>query len=365
MHCPQCNTYHYLKLNPEMMHCPKCNYCFVFLFGRDPISDSQFIKLTHGLRFGETYVFTQNQLLYALIDYLENTGNWKELFSLSFWTIVIAAVIWIIIGDSDEYLFALVFSLGIVAAVGRIYTILQIQRARFSYDFRAKNFHTLAKHTVQRYQQNNLIPGLVEGDSLLQYNTLTAANLLSFSPKAILFVERNDLVDLLVQSRFYLHQQIAIICPNTGYPYKLSTALPKFLHLNPSIPVLLMHDFSKQGVGWLEQLKRDPQWQFLAENLHDIGLVSHSFYGYAPRQPWVDRQGKLTFSYNPNTQLRTGGCFALDALSPHAICCLLSFVIEGEDPFLSLKRISSNGYEHPEHKIKPNELKRLLGFIEY
>ena len=76
---------------------------------------------------------------------------------------------------------------------------------------------------LSRYLQYHSIPGLVDGKSLENSGASLEA-LEGHAPEAILVVERNDLVDALIKSRFHMGHKTAVVSKH-GYPQHVFAAL--------------------------------------------------------------------------------------------------------------------------------------------
>lgn len=212
---------------------------------------------------------------------------------------------------------------GLAAAAAAAGLLLFVRRSVFiSYDLVAK---TLQIYTAA-YPPANMVDGTrfekappngFQGDFL------------QFSPEKILIVDRNDIVDMLLLNRFYIEQKVLVLSAKQ-YPSHVFSACCKILEAHPEVPVMLMHDASREGYAMKRRLLTDPAWPLTEANVKDLGIHPWDV-DQARRTFWMPAglssqtlSGPIPAGVSAAEVIRKGFVVPLDALPPRKLTALIS-----------------------------------------
>jgi len=349
MRCPKCN---HTQRKSEGKQCKKCHYQFVLLPKENTLNDYKLSQIIRRVSVNGQYAFTRSQLETEVLRHFSRN------IMLTFRGGIIAGILSLITGlllivgygllfytiDPTElfnHIPALVFPIILfVTIILVVFTLVSGGIGVSSVYYHIINSSSALASTQKKIQADidqyltvYPIPGLVDGKGLERDATDPHASpdngyndFQGIAPEAILVVERNDLVDALIKSRFHMQSKTAVVS-QSGYPRQVFAALPSFIQAHPEIPVLVAHDISQAGLVFIEKLKQQPEWAFAANRFQDIGLSVESFAGYSTRLPWLTHKGKLVLSRDHQKQLEKGGCLPLDSFRPGALSTLFSSAV--------------------------------------
>ena len=78
-----------------------------------------------------------------------------------------------------------------------------------------------------------------------------------YGVERLLIVQRDLLVDLLVNNNFHVENRTLVLAGD-GYPEYLVQIASKCLTDNPALPVFFLHGSTPEGMRWREEIQRDP-----------------------------------------------------------------------------------------------------------
>ena len=88
----------------------------------------------------------------------------------------------------------------------------------------------------------------------------------------LILCEREVLVDWLVLNGFHAEQR-ALVMAESGYPHYLLPMANEALQRNPRLPVFLLHDSTRQGVGMAKRVQDSECFALAQHPVTDLGLL--------------------------------------------------------------------------------------------
>lgn len=242
------------------MRCGNCGY----LFAVDPkthpqLSDNKIKRLIERVSAGQTLFFTTDQLYAALLSRVFFRARTRAGLFIAAGSALLVVLLSMSHGIWGGALFAGVVALVLLllAVVGRGRAV---PRERFDAAVRryAAAHGPLEKHLV--------LPGLHEPPP-----SWPEPDIYDYGAEAILVVDRDLLVDLLVSNGFHATAR-AIIVAESGYPGYVAQRAGELVAAPAETPILLLHDAGPGEPSMAERLRRRPPFPMEAARVVDLGL---------------------------------------------------------------------------------------------
>lgn len=260
MKCPKC---HNDQKHKEGMSCKKCGYVFTLDPKKAPyVSDAAMQKLVETLSGSGQYFYTFNQL-YVAVHRLAMKGKQKSSQRIA--AIIVAGVLGFILFTAFK---------SVIGAIWSALLAMGIPLAAIWYVLRPVRVdHEEVMKVIDAFRIANPLDNLVDGKWFERdvSKEMLKEELFQYVPERILIVQNDDMVDMLVRNRFHFDNKTAVISANK-YPKHVFTACQRFLEKKPDIPVHIVHDLSKTGLGLKDKLVADPSWNLLGKDVKDLGM---------------------------------------------------------------------------------------------
>lgn len=325
MKCPRCQAN---QKYSDGMTCNACGYRFALnpkqMYG---MSDNAFRAVLIRLSGPNQHYFTYDQL-YAAIYRLLRKKKLKErtgiIFVFSFLLIIISIVV----------------AANLHLNLWGIFVSLLLVIIAFTVWLRKRPVNipsAIAHERIQTYSSVHPVDRLVDGRQLLHMKAKDFdPELLAYAPERILIVQHNDMADMLILNRFHFDNK-ALVVSAEKYPEAAFTACQRFLMQHPDIPVLLIHDCSKDGIRMQGRLVKDRSWNLEGKRINNLGL--HPGDVERLRTPmWVPPHPEEAFVRNrgpAEEYLRDGFRMPLDTAPPQSLMGSLGLAMVLGLPLLS------------------------------
>ena len=257
MKCPACGTNWKYK---DGMTC-RCGYRFSLNPKEPPfVSDATLHHLDTRLSEDGTMYFTYNQLYVQLYGLLRRKKHRERIL----FTVLLAAAALFAVGALAAITGGSV--LPVMAALALIAGIFWFARRPIQIP------HDQIVRKLQTYTAAHPMKNLVDGTRFEAASPNGfEADLLQFAPERILIVDRNDVADMLLLNRFHFEQKTLVVSARK-YPAHAFYACQQILLQHPDVPVMLMHDASREGYRMQRKLLDDPSWNLQNQHVQDLGL---------------------------------------------------------------------------------------------
>lgn len=260
MKCPDCP--HNQKVR-EGMVCSGCGYRFTFN-PKDPktrqLTDGKFLAFLRRASRQDTCYFTQNQL-YAAYAQKVPTPFWSVLTV----ALILAAFGYLFLSNWMGFYAAFLAMLGLFVLVAYFWKAPVVSPDRFS------------KWVAIWERDGKTLPRLLRQPELHQPPEVWPEDdLYDYGVEALLIVQRDLLVDLLVRNELHAQQRILVIA-ESGYPQYLVPRVQQLLNDRDDLPVYLLHDSDREGVRMAHRL-RMKNWLPLKQHpVIDLGVFPEDF----------------------------------------------------------------------------------------
>jgi len=175
--------------------------------------------------------------------------------------------------------------------------------------------------TISTYRNLHHIDRLVEGRAFPKPSTEAFDyEIFQYAPDRILIVEWDDIADMLILNRFHLENKTLVVSAQK-YPEHAFRVCQRFLSQHPEIPVMLIHDASKEGLRMKESLLSDGFWSLRGKNVQDLGLFPQDAE-HLMRPMWLPRYdyGKiLCTGKTADENISQGYIMPVDIAPPRAM----------------------------------------------
>ena len=242
MKCPQCERNHQKKLG---MVCGSCAYHFVFNPDENKgMTDGKFLGLVNRVSDNGIYYYTENQLFAAHIRRGRGVGYKVRRVALYLALIFFAAMGLVFAGWSpvpggwEESV-----GIGLLAAGFVSIFIRALIKPFPQYD--RETFRNLVMKYQKAHPDKHLLTRAGLHDPPPEWNE---PDIYDYGVTAILVVDRDVLVDLLVLNGFHSSEGVLILSLD-GYPDYLIPRAGKLLEAWPGLPVYYVHDVHPEAVS--------------------------------------------------------------------------------------------------------------------
>lgn len=315
MRCPECD--HAQKYSQHGMTCNKCHYQYVFNPKQDRLSDYELRQIIRRISDNDFYCFTRNQLAIEISRYISDESMATKItvgfiVSLLIIIVMLAPISW----------WGLVL---FIAAIVLIFLYKIIKKA-VAYRLRIPQQFAFSEalKLVERYHAKHSLTRLATGKAFAGLEQLGEVDVF-YAPEAILLVQRDDLVDMLVRNRFAQNNKVAVIS-QSGYPQYVFKTCEKFLEQNPKLPIYIVHDAAQEDFNWLTQLQQDGYWQHFKTRFKDLGWTKANIIQQSVRLPWLSND-RIVFSRSHQRHLKKGHRVPVDFPPPAPMLTMLSAAV--------------------------------------
>ena len=244
MRCPSCRHNHKLSLG---MKCGSCGYTFVFDPKTDKMSDGRWKALINAVSGNDTYYFTANQLFSILSRSVRKKPERFTFYFLSTLFLLLgsgfAFAISQVTSATTDHTTGAVF-LRIVLFVGLV--VLLVRNNLSSTHALPPSYDTFKGH-LKKWEARHPTEKLLEGPSLhTPPPEWSEEDIYDYGIEALLIVDEERLVDLLVLNGFHAEQRCAIIA-SSGYPEYILPHVKKALSTRSNLPVFALHAATIEG----------------------------------------------------------------------------------------------------------------------
>ena len=299
MKCPECRRNHKYR---DGMRC-RCGYGFVLNPKRDGMSDGRMLALCRQSSSNGTYAFTLNQLTTAFCR--------REMRGRRTQALVVCVVG--LLGAGASFFFRDSFTalwwwygVGVSLFIATVFPLILLTEKP-----KQARFRTI----VERWLASGRpLPKLLVEPSLHEPPPQwDEPDIYDYGVESILVVQRDLLVDLLVNNEFHASQRCLVIS-ETGYPAYLMPKAAELLTQRPDLPVFLLHDATPVGTGMLRRMQDRPLAANLNASLHDLGLFPQDVARLAKLRPTLRRSGDYALAVDciPYAMLVSGLSQAID-----------------------------------------------------
>ncbi len=274
MICPACNNN---QKHSDGMSCAKCRYEFVFNPKTDDTNDLKFSNAIKSVSLDGSAYFTFNQFYREFVRL--NRFKVGDFIQRIFVLLIFTGIITYVISDSIPV------SIGVVLFL--FFVGLVISKVRH----KPPAYSKVEKLFVRWVEKKKAPEGLLFKPSLDTPPPAPADNdVYEYGVEAILFVDKDQYVDLLVLNNIHTDLK-ALIVSKTGYPKYLQPTTKKILKNNPETPLFVIHDGINDG-NTIHDVKE--VYDIQEREIMDLGLFPQDFkqikrlkkFSRVPNQPF-------------------------------------------------------------------------------
>ena len=248
------------------MTCNQCGYRFILSPKLYKIGDNRMQKIIEGM---DDKYFTLNQLYAHYINKYTKRNKRSKFTNLS-----ILAV---------AYVLGLLFSAGNFGAMAVITFVAAMILLGISLNGNTLATYQEFKDVFSRWNQAKKTSTLIKGKPSFRTPTsqYQETDLFNYGVEAIIVVDREIYVDLLVKNKFHTQYKALIVSANL-YPKYLRKQLQNLISETNDLPLLFLHDATPKGVQAKETFTQSIGLSLDNHHCIDLGLFPEHFQKLTP-----------------------------------------------------------------------------------
>ncbi|HAS45101.1 MAG TPA: hypothetical protein DCS93_31755 [Microscillaceae bacterium] len=248
------------------MTCDECGYRFILSPKLYKVGDRRMQKIIEGM---DDKHFTIHQLYAHYVNKYTKRSKRSRSTSLPILGVVYLASLLFSAGNTEAMIIATVL-FGIIS-------VLVFLGGKPLATFQE------VKDALSKWNQAKKIPTLIQGKPSFHRSTsqYQETDLFNYGVEAIIVVDRNIYVDLLVKNKFHT-QYKALIVSAKLYPQYLEKQLRNLISETSGLPILFLHDANSKGVQTKEIFIKSVGLSLDNHHCIDLGLFPEHFQKLTP-----------------------------------------------------------------------------------
>ena len=253
MKCPKCGTNHRYR---DGMKC-NCHYQFALDPKSDQMTDGKLLALVRGASSNGTYYFTPHQLYTTYCSRHRDVGRLPVIAMVG----VVATVAVLMVPPEIKLVCVSILLFALVAIVIAAFVPSSVP-PRSTLEKAVQKYEGIKGPISKLVRSHRLADPPPEWDE---------PDIYDYGVERVLVVQRDILVDLLVLNGFHKAQRTLIISGG-GYPTYLTPMAVQVLEQNSEMPVFFLHDATREGLAWFEQISKSKKLPWQDHAKVDLGI---------------------------------------------------------------------------------------------